>query len=384
MSAVNDVTEETLRELAATRAEGETVLSLYLDLDPAQFPTPAARKTEIDSLLDGAHREIEAGERPHDERLALRSAHAQARETLEGSNSWAQGARALALFVCTPLQLQRMLRLPHPVERAALIADVPFIAPLTEVMPNGRVCVALVDERFARILRGSAEQLSEAVSFGDPVHGRHKQGGWSQARYQRSQYEDVEAHLRHVARMLHDLLRVAPYDRLLIACTAPLWPRVVAKLPAPVRERLHEQRLTLDVGDAGIEDVVKATAAALAAEQRARVDELLAELRERHARDGDRRAAVGLEAVLAALVQRRVAALLYQPDLQASGVLCPRCGWMGTEGEQCPVDGSALQQRKRIVEDAVKSAVSQSAEVLALRDRPELGPYGGIAATLRF
>ena len=225
MSAVNDLNEETLRSLAETRAEEETLLSLYLDLDPHRFATAPARASEIDSLLDGAHREIESGERSHAERQALRAGLQHARDLLE-EQSWAHGARALALFLCEPLGLSRTLRLPHPVNSEFVISDTPFIAPLTESGPVGRVCVALVDERFARVLRGSAERLHEVLSFGDPVHGRQDQGGWSQARYQRSRHEDVKAHLRHVARTLHRLLQVAPYDRLLIACTEQLWPRV--------------------------------------------------------------------------------------------------------------------------------------------------------------
>jgi peptide chain release factor subunit 1 len=384
MSLANDVTEEALRDLAQTRAQEHSVLSLYLDLDPARFATARARASEIDSVLDGAHREVEGGERPHRERQDLRRSLERARELLEQQHSWTQGAHAVALFLCEPLELARLLRLPHPVSAAWVIADVPFIAPLAQSGPAGRVCVALVDERFARILRGSAERLQEAISFGDPVHGRHKQGGWSQARYQRSRHEGVEAHLRRVARTLHDLLKVSPYDRLLVACTGPLWPRVVDKLHADVRERLHPDRLSLDVGDASVEDAVRAAAPVLAAEQRAREDAVLAELREHASGDGDGRAAVGLGAVLDALVQRRVAALLYDSGLSATGVACPRCGWMGTEGERCPIDGTALEPREDILEDAVHSAVRQSAEVLALRDRPELGPLGGIAATLRF
>jgi hypothetical protein len=57
---------------------------------------------------------------------------------------------------------------------------------------------------------------------------------------------------------------------------------------------------------------------------------------------------------------------------------------LGTAGERCPVDGESLGLRKSIVDEAVQAATSQSAEALALRDRPELGPLGGIAATLRF
>ena len=136
MSAVNDVNEESLRSLAQTRAEEETVLSLYLDLDPHRFATAATRASEIHSLLDGAHRETESGERSHAERQALRRTLERARGLL-AEQSWAKGARALALFLCEPLELSEMLRLPHPVMSAFVISDAPFIAPLTEVGPVG-------------------------------------------------------------------------------------------------------------------------------------------------------------------------------------------------------------------------------------------------------
>ncbi len=382
MSARNDVTQETLRSLAEVRADQETVLSLYLNLDPERFATPRARKAEIDSLLDDAHREIEGRERPHAEHMALRAAHERAREMLSDDQPWAEEAHALALFISQPLELERMLRLPHPLQSSVVVADEPFIAPLTELALAARVCVALVDERHARIFEGSAEQLEQAAKVSDRVHGRQDQGGWSQARYQRSQHEDVEAHLRHVGRVLQELLHETAYQQLLIACTEPLWPRVIARLHPEVRALLHDQRMSLDVKDAGIEDVVAAADAVLESERRARQDAVLAELREHVARNA--RAAVGLEAVLLALVERRVQTLLYDTALQADGVLCPRCGWMGVGGERCPNDGGPVQRRANILEDAVRSAVSQSAEVLPLSERPELSAFQGIAATLRF
>jgi peptide chain release factor subunit 1 len=380
----NDVSEHALRELAELRAKDASVLSMYLDLDPREFATPPARQIEIDSVLDGAHREIEDGERSHSERQQLRAALERAREMLGGEREWAQGARGVALFVSEPLKLARLLRLAHSVATTWVISDAPFIAPLTEEGPSPSVCVALVDERFARVLSGTAERLVEAISFGDDVHGRQKQGGWSQARYQRSRHEDVESHLRHVAQVLKDLLRVRPYELLLIACTAPLWPRVVEKLSAEVRARLHEQRLVLDVADAGIEDVLNASAEVMAERTRAREDALLAELREHLGRGDDDRAAAGLEAVLEALVAARVAALMYDSGLHAPGVMCPRGDWFGTVGERCPLDGEPLEPREDIVEEAVQAAIGQSAEVVAVRERPELEVLGRIAATLRF
>ena len=49
MSAVNDVTEQTLRTLAQTRAQEQTLLSVYLDLAPHRFATAPARASEIDA-----------------------------------------------------------------------------------------------------------------------------------------------------------------------------------------------------------------------------------------------------------------------------------------------------------------------------------------------
>jgi len=316
--------------------------------------------------------------------MALRDALTRARATLSDLGELAQGARALALFICEPLGLERPLRLAHPVRRAVIISDEPFIAPLLQEGPAGRVCAVLVDERVARVLIGrSPESLREAVSFGDDVHGRQHQGGWSQARYQRSMHEDIAAHLRHVARVLQDLLKVAPYERLLIGCTEQLWPRVLERLHPDVRLRLHDQRLAIDVSDASVADVQEAGAAALLEEERAHEDELLERLREHLGRE-DARAVAGLPEVLHALVERRVEALLYEDGLHSAGVRCPSCGWMDLEGERCPVDGTVLERREDIVEEALLAATSQSAEVRALRDRPELGPLGGIAAILRF
>lgn len=385
MPLVHEVTEDVLRELSQVRAEGETFLSVYLDLDPSRFATAPARASEVDSLLDAAHREIEAGKRPHGELMALRASLARARELLNDPSPLAQGARALALFLCEPLGTERVLRLARPTASAIVISDEPFIAPLLEEGPAGHLCALLVDERHARVLvGGSPETLREGVSFGDDVHGRQKTGGWSQARYQRSQREDVEGHLRHVARMLHDLLRISPYERLLIGCAEPLWPRVLEQLHPDVRARVHEERLRLDVADASIADVQRAAATALAGEQRAHEDELIERLIERHARTQDGRAAVGLADVLHALVERRVEALLYDAGMKAPGVRCPRGDWIDVDGETCPIDGTPLEHREDIVEDALAAAENQSAQVLALRERPELGPLGGIAATLRF
>ena len=232
------------------------------------------------------------------------------------------------------------------------VSDSPYIEPLVEIGPPEPWCVALVNRRLARILRGSANNLIEVLSFGDSVHGQHDQGGWSQARYQRSVEHDVDAHLRHTAEVLLRQFERKRFVGLLLAAPEELRLHVAEKLHPYVRDQLVGY-LALDVENSTIEDVRSVAAEAIEDHQGAIVRERLEELRARLGRG--ERAAAGAEDVSRALTERRVGTLLYD--------------------RQQPGEG--------FVEQAVHAALEQDAEVFPV-ETPDLGPLGGIAALLRF
>jgi peptide chain release factor subunit 1 len=384
MAIANDLDDARLRRLAGVRDNESTVLSLYLDLDPDRFATPRARQSEIDSVLDAAHREVEGEERPHEELMALRGAIESAREILQPDDAeWAHGARSAALFLSQPLELEELLRLDRPLPSRYAIGDTALIAPLADVSPAPSIVVALVDERIARFMRTTHEGLREALTVKDDVRGRTEVGGWSQARFQRHQDHEVAEHFKHVADVLKETLRFEPYGQLLIGCPEFQWNELTAALHPSVRGLLGGERLTVDVPDVSVTEVEQALAPVLDRQRTEHEDRALGELREHVGRD-DGRAATGLGPVLEALYERRVAALLFDDALSSPGVRCPSCGYMGLEGDTCPVDGTPLERREQIVDDAVRAAVEEDAAVLALHERPDLGPLGGIAATLRF
>ena len=64
--------------------------------------------------------------------------------------------------------------------------------------------------------------------------------------------------------------------------------------------------------------------------------------------------------------------------------MCPRCGWLSTSAQTCPVDGVELAPCADVVEAAIEAAVAQSADTLAVRHHSDLGPQGRIGAVLRF
>ena len=387
METVTDMSEDVLRDLAETRPEHGRVLSLYLDLDPAEFATADARASAVTSLLDGAAREIESiADLGHDERQALRDDVDRAREFLESivppDEDSADGARALALFCCSPAGLFRPLRLKHSVESGARIADRPWLGPLADA-PAADWCVLLINRRVARVFVGGRERLQELGGLEDHVHGQHQQGGWSQARYERSVDKDVKDHLAHVAEVLRREAAQRSFRHLLIGGPEEIRGDVEDKLHPDLRGRLAGH-FRVDVESSNADEVLRAAAPTMEEAERRRIDERVDRLRQGSAHGTG---ATGLQDVLAALNARAVETLMMQRGYRAPGQECPRCGLVTTAdaARVCPADGTSLEHRDDVTEPAIRLDVEQSAEVLSLPDdRDDLRPIGEIAAVLRF
>src|SRR3954453_7333102 len=111
------ITQARLRALAAVHPDEGRVLSVFLNLDPAEFATPAARSSAITSVLTAAAHKVESKEGlSHDERMALRDDVERVRDVLMGSDIAANGTRAVAVYACGLEDLLEVVRLRRPVE----------------------------------------------------------------------------------------------------------------------------------------------------------------------------------------------------------------------------------------------------------------------------
>jgi peptide chain release factor subunit 1 len=368
-----------LRRLAELRLDRPVVLSLYLDLDPTEFATPPARATAARSLVDEAERTLRERESlTHEDREALGAALARARGYLE-HDLVADGANAVAVFASEPAQLFEVLRLPRSVRNRVAIDRSPLVGPLAAVERRDRWCVALTNRRDARILRGSPEGLRELTHVHDEVHGQHDQGGWSQARYQRSVDKEAADHLKHASEVLFRHYRRRPFEHLLVGGPEETAPEFVSKLHPYLQERLAG-RVEVDVENSTPDQVLQAARPSFEAAEEQRERQALDRLAE------GARSAAGLDEVLPPLNERRVEALLLEDGFSAPGSVCPACGWVGDDRtDSCPADGSALEARSDVAEEAVELAIRQSAEVIPVRRLfEELRSRGGIGALLRF
>jgi peptide subunit release factor 1 (eRF1) len=381
---INELNPDRLRELAVLRPEGARVLSIFLNLDPAEFAAPPARATEIGSVIDEARRAARDGsELDHDAKKALASDIERADEFLRDFSP--KGAHGVVLFACGAAGLFEIIRLPRPVETRAVIDDSPFVAPLAALIGRGRWLVLLVNRQTGRMFHGDREGLTELDVIADEVHGQHRQGGLSQARYQRSVEEDVQDHLRNVAGAAFLRFKQAGFDSMLLGGPHETLADFEPKLHAYLAERVRG-RVDLDVENSTVDDVRAAAAPKIEEHERAREREALDRLREGVSTGG--RAASGLDRVLVALNERRVETLLVDRGFTAPGCTCPQCGWVGPlDGGSCPADGTEVECRDNVIERAVELALVQNAHVLIVHDEDhalELQSQGDIGAVLRF
>ena len=370
----NQLSSDTLRRLAELRPDDGKVVSIYLNLDPTEFASGAARSTAINSVLD------EAGRAARAEDPSVREDVDRIRDAFKGFDF--QGAHGVAVFACGSEDLLEVIKLPRTVENAVVVDESPYVEPLVEIQSGARYGVVLVNRQTARIFRGSRDRLDEAVRIDDEVHRRHDQGGWSQARYQRSVDKEAQDHLKNTSDELLRRHKRRPFEALFVGAPDEIYKDFCERLHPYLSERVAG-RIEVDVENTSADQVQEAAEATIAAHERKLEKEALDRLEQATGTGG--RGASGLEDTLAALNEQRVEILLLQDNFDAAGVCCPQCGWLGPNGIQaCPADGTDTAGRDDITDLAVRRAITQSAQVVRVRDDERLEPMGSIAAVLRF
>jgi peptide subunit release factor 1 (eRF1) len=372
------IPKERLRELAAYRPVGQKVLSLYLNLDPSEFPTPRDRATELESLLDNLEAGLREDSIGHAQRESLKRDVERIRSFFANEFD-ASGTRGVVVFASSDAGLFEVVRLPRPIASEAVIDDSPFIEPLTTLPGADAYCVLLINRQVARILVGGAEQMREVATIVDEVHGRHDQGGWSQARYQRSIENEAQHHVRRAAEQLFRRFKRGQVQRLVVGATEELRGDVETALHSYLRDRIAGW-LEVDV-QAPPADVAKELRPLIERDEQERERSWLDRLQSELGRNA--RGVSGLAATLSALNEKRVEAILIREGLRAPGYATPASDFLSTE-PGTSATGEQLQQRDDVIEPALESALEQSAEIVVVRHHPDLEAHESIGAVLRF
>ena len=366
------ITEDEIRTLAAMRSDAPAITTCYLDVDGSRFVRQADYERVLDNMLrrtrnngidDSTERDLDRIEK------YVKAGFDRSR------------VRGIAMFSSAANDLWQVVELPVPVRSELVVNSAPAVGQLEAVVQQATtIGVLAVDKTHARAF---AYRLGELVAHdeitGDvgrdyDTTGEHDRGGVDQHREAM-----LQQHLRDAAASVWSMHQTHPLDHLVIAASDKIATAVEGHLHPYLRQRLHE-RLSVEpsAAQAEIRDAALRVATRIEVEREAaRVDEL------RDAVSANGRGVAGIEAVLGALAEQRVARLLVSNGYTAGGWSCPACGRLAMVGRMCEC-GAEMEHLDDIVEHAVDEALAQSCQVDVCIDNADLDVMGRIGALLRY
>ncbi|MCL4459183.1 MAG: hypothetical protein M1136_10415 [Chloroflexi bacterium] len=366
-----------LKELLKMRSADQPVLSVYLDVARAINERRAYRLVFKD-LLKSLRKNI----KDRKLRKALREEAARVNSFLD--LEYTQQGQGLAIFSCSPKDFWRVYHLPVSIPNDVHFTLQPYVSPLVELIDEyERYGVVLVDKEKARLFVIYLGQIEEQEEVFDLVPGKHKQGGWSQANYQRHHEAHVHWHLKHVAQALVEYYKGKPFDRLIIGAANEVASELPHLLPKELADRISG--IFAVPITASATDILQETLAIEQEIERQQEERLVENLITCASKVGP--GALGLDDTLFLLQEGRVRQLLIADGYIASGYECLRCGNLIAQTvSRCPLCRGKIERTDGLIEKAVEMALAKDSEVEIVKGKAKdrLLTHGGIGALLRF
>jgi peptide chain release factor subunit 1 len=365
-----------LERLAALKSD-DGILSVYIKIDPQ---------------LAYARQQPLAGFRSAYAAL-LRTAGADQKAILEREKPkiesflgpWEQKGRALVIFSSTPAGIWEVLNLNVALPTwvaAGPGADTAVLTRLLDEYP--RMAVVLLDGEQVRVYLGEQRQVEREAELQGDIPGRHDQGGWSQARYQRHIEFHREQLLKEVVEEVRKLFYAQPFDRLILVGVDETVNELRDLLPVPLQRRVIGH-FHADFKQENDESILRRAGELRTQIERqeeiALVDSIV------DAAEAGGRGAIGLEPTIRAVFDGRVETLAVADGVTAPGSLCTQCGYFSSETfDTCPACGGPAEAVPDIVDQAAEQAFLKGAKVnTVFADAAEkLIARGGLGAVLRY
>jgi len=370
------IRESSIRDLAAFKGEDAPVTSLYLDVDGRRRIRARDCELALDRLVRGVR---DGGPHPgHGSVCAdLKRIEEHVRSGIDRSR-----VRGLAFFSCTAHDFWQVVELAVPVRDRLVVNHTPYVRELEAVVArHERFAVLLSDRQRARLLLFSQGELLDRQEQFDGLP-RHDDDGGQLGKDQVAGHTAAAAqrHLRNTAAAAFALFQEQGFEHLVLGGPEEVTAELERELHPYLRERIAARvPLAVHCGDDEIRQAAEDVEAGVEREREAAVVERL-----RQALGAGGGGVAGLDAVLDALVARRVDTLLVSEGFEAPGWRCPGCAWVGTLGRGCPLCGNTMDQVADVVEEAVEEALAQACRVAFCRDNADLDVLGRVGALLRY
>lgn len=352
-------------------SEGAQVLSVYLNTDPTEVNTEAA-KLRLRNLLKTVNLpdDIQAVE-----------------EFVNLEYDWA--ARGLVVFSNQAGDFFQPYQFSLSVPDKVYVSERPTIRPLVRLLDTFTGwSVVLVDKQGARLFSFELGKLNEMGGVtGDEVKQTKRGGG--NAMPGRMGGSDtstnvesiIERNIKEVIESATVFFNYHHVRRILIGGTDDNVTRFKEELPK-AWQSLVVGTFPMSMNASFTEVLEQATEEALAAQEK--MNRSLVKQAITQAAKGSN-GVKGLNDTLNAIHEGRVQTLLVLQDYEHEGYRCNRCGYLTTqELEECPFCGGSFERIDSAVEKAVQDTLFKNAEVKVILESPELEKAGHIAAILRY
>lgn len=359
-----------VKTLAALRGD-PVVTSLYLDVDGRRWP----RRSEVEDRLHAL------GRRAAKEALALgEAAQAEVVDHLGRMQDWFEtfdrsGVRGVALVIDG--DALHTFTLAVPLADEVVVRERAHLAPLVEALAaDVTVLAVLVDHQRGRLLRCGQGRADELTGIFDAIP-RKVDVRTEEVAYAGSLEESLRAHMRRIAVSIGDEVAAGAPEAIVLSGPHDAVAALEAEL-SPATAELVASRLSLGI-HASRDSVIRTISAVVAALTDARAGATGAEARDGVAAGS---AVEGLEAVAAALSDRRVDRLVIARGAQGRGSRCRDCGHLDRpHPTSCARCGGLAAEVDDVIDEALVQALGQGATVVVA----DAGAVAdGLAAHLRY
>ena len=341
------------------------VISLYLNLQPDDHGRDKFEPFLRKELGDRVRTYASGGP----ERASLQKDAERIRNYVENVERSANG---LAIFASSGADLFEAIELAAPVANHRLfISDEPHLYPLARLLDEYPRCLAVItDTHSARIFVFAVNEVEKTDRVESDKTKRHKQGGWSQARYRRHVDNFREQHAKEVVDTVARIVREEGIDKIIVLGDEVIVPMLREHMPKEIAEKIVDV-VRVDA-NAAPNEILASTISALqkkdADTDRERVDQLLGAYR------ASGLACVGVEDTLKAFELGQIDELLITaaPETIDPGSAVASNAAPAPSAEERAADVLIVQARRT------------SAKIRFIEDASLLAAVGGVGAFLRF
>lgn len=373
------ISKQDLERVIARDGNGHEVLSLFLDMSVNSDNKRThriflnQRRAQFDEL---------DSERATHPREAIGRAFQQIDKWLD--TEYREENRGVVIYAELGGDWFDALQFPVAVSNRMAIGDRPLIGPLAHVLESyHHHGVVLLDREHVRILSVYLGTLLDEIVVQKkpyPTQQDVQAGGYSQMRYQRRKLEEMRHFFREFAKEVDEFVRRHQPDDLIVLGTDENVARFKEFLPEAVASKIM-LTAPMRVGEPTTE-LLSRLEPHLQADRERESRELIQLLRERVRQDY--MATAGFQSTLIALQEGKVDTLLIDQDQEREGTRCTQCGFVfSRDVAQCPYDGSPANGGVDVVEEAIRLAETQGADVEFVSPG-EAEDLAGVGALLRF